>query len=466
MSTETERRQHGTGTIFQPAGRNTWKVQVRTRDGAGKSVRRTWSARTREEAEAILERETSKTPQQHAAELTAPQTVAQLLALYLDAKDPKNPKADREEVVLDHTWRDYESVASLQIVPRIGGTRLDALTVDVCKAFMKRVREEPSKKTGKPLSVLRARTVHRNLSAALTWGVKQGWLPGNPMLLVPVPSEANAQRDDGALVVHPVVEKALTRDQTDALLEWLERTYPDSSIPLRFDIALRLGHRQAETLGLTWERVDLDARRLVIAQQLLYMPYEHGCGERISRNRYPCGKVAGRCPQRVQDSGGYFIRQVTKTNRRRTNVLPADIVERLAALREVQLVENQALTRAQTRERKSALERVVYPVRYADLVFRRAYGKPFDLSQDWETWQKALDAIGVERRTLHAARHTAITHLVGSGAPLLTIQHLVGHSTPAMTSRYTSREQGQEEALAALEQYRQSGRRTAKDSQA
>jgi integrase len=47
----------------------------------------------------------------------------------------------------------------------------------------------------------------------------------------------------------------------------------------RWSVALSLGMRQGESLGLLWSDVDLDAGTLHVAEQLRRQVWRHGCGE-------------------------------------------------------------------------------------------------------------------------------------------------------------------------------------------
>ena len=61
----------------------------------------------------------------------------------------------------------------------------------------------------------------------------------------------------------------------------------------RWAIALVLGLRQGEVLGLRWKNIDLDQENLMVHRNRLRPEYEHGCTK-------PCGKKAGFCPNRVK----------------------------------------------------------------------------------------------------------------------------------------------------------------------
>lgn len=60
---------------------------------------------------------------------------------------------------------------------------------------------------------------------------------------------------------------------------------------VRWVVALALGLRQGEALGLKWENVDLEKGILRVRRNRLRPKYEHGCGG-------ACGRKAGYCPQR------------------------------------------------------------------------------------------------------------------------------------------------------------------------
>lgn len=61
----------------------------------------------------------------------------------------------------------------------------------------------------------------------------------------------------------------------------------------RWAIALALGLRQGEVLGLTWSDVDLDGGILRVRSTRHRPTYAHGCDG-------SGGKAAGWCPQRIQ----------------------------------------------------------------------------------------------------------------------------------------------------------------------
>ncbi len=56
---------------------------------------------------------------------------------------------------------------------------------------------------------------------------------------------------------------------------------------VRWVVALALGLRQGEALGLKWEHVDLNKGILRIRRNRLRPKYEHGCGNTCGRPTRP-----------------------------------------------------------------------------------------------------------------------------------------------------------------------------------
>src|SRR5437879_1608848 len=74
---------------------------------------------------------------------------------------------------------------------------------------------------------------------------------------------------------------------------------------VRFVLALAIGTRQGETIGLKWSRLKDDTRMLTIAKQLQRRTWEHGCsdphscGERYHKTepcKKGCRRHARKCP--------------------------------------------------------------------------------------------------------------------------------------------------------------------------
>jgi integrase len=158
-------------------------------------------------------------------------------------------------------------------------------------------------------------------------------------------------------------------------------------------VALALGLRQGEALGLRWNEVNLDEARLVIRVQLFHPPWHHGC---LSAEGLPtCKKDPGRCPARF---GGQPILVPVKSRAgRRTWSLPRPLVEQLRR----QLA-------------SQAAERLWAGGRWQDngLIFAREDGSPIRKETDSAKWHRILRLADVRQGRLHDARHTAATLLM------------------------------------------------------
>ena len=79
----------------------------------------------------------------------------------------------------------------------------------------------------------------------------------------------------------------------------------------RWSVALALGLRQGEALGLRWWHIDLDAGTIAVRWQLQHLRWQHGCADphACSKNRHSeecppgCTRHARACPRNEQAAG-------------------------------------------------------------------------------------------------------------------------------------------------------------------
>ncbi len=181
----------------------------------------------------------------------------------------------------------------------------------------------------------------------------------------------------------------------------------------RWAVALALGLRQGEALGLRWEDVDLDAGTLVVMRSRLRPKWRHGCAT-------PCGhKFGGHCPHRIP------LREETAATKsragRRGMGLPDPLVALLRRHRE-----------QQDHERAAACDLW----QESGYVFITETGRPLNPRTDYTEWKRLLDRAGVPERRLHDARHTAATVLLLLGVTERTVMSVMGWSSTAMAARY------------------------------
>lgn len=157
----------------------------------------------------------------------------------------------------------------------------------------------------------------------------------------------------------------------------------------RWSVALALGLRQGEALGLRWRDVDLGEGTLAIRHALQRQP--------------------GR---------GLIFTEPKSAAGRRALALPPPLLRALREHRD-----------AQNRERLAAgSEWQDY-----DLVFAQPSGQPIDPSADYAAWKGLLRAAGVRAARLHDARHTAATLLLTQGVPARVAMQILGHSQISLT---------------------------------
>ncbi|GAA0281139.1 site-specific integrase [Streptomyces polychromogenes] len=180
----------------------------------------------------------------------------------------------------------------------------------------------------------------------------------------------------------------------------------------RWAVALALGLRQGEVLGLEWDDVDLEGGFLLVRRSRHRPQYAHGCAE-------PCGrKAAGYCPQRRRTNPEL---STTKSRAGRRAVgLPDQLLDLLRNHLKGQEKERAAAKRWQENR----------------LVFPDEQGRSPSHRRDWAEWKDLLAEANVRDGRLHDARHTAATVLLILGVPERAVMGLMGWSTTAMAARY------------------------------
>lgn len=154
-----------------------------------------------------------------------------------------------------------------------------------------------------------------------------------------------------------------------------------------FTVALTLGLRQGEALGLTWADVDLEGGVLHVRHQL----------------------------QRVD---GVLQRVPLKTARsRRSIAMPVQIVTSLAEHRERQLAEGRALL----------------PTAY---VFTTPQGGPLEARTVLRWFADILKSAGLRHIRFHDLRHSAATLMLIQGVPARVVMDVLGHADMSMVTTY------------------------------
>ncbi len=169
---------------------------------------------------------------------------------------------------------------------------------------------------------------------------------------------------------------------TEEVAELLDAVRSDRLAAI-YQVALALGLRRGEVLGLRWDDVDLEGEALAVRQSL----------------------------QRV--SGSLELTELKTASSRRTIALPSIITEALRAHRMRHRVER---LRAGAAWRDSGL------------VFTTRQGGPIEPRNLTRHFHRLLDQAGLPRRRFHDLRHTCASLLLAQGVQARDIMETLGHS--------------------------------------
>jgi integrase len=275
--------------------------------------------------------------------------------------------------VRPRTKESYEGYCRLHLIPGLGSKHLSKLTAADVDRFLAERRDAGLA----PRTRHHLRSILRN---ALKKAVRDRLVTYN------VAAEATA-------VSVPKEEmKTLDSDQVRQLLAALD----GSELEAFFVLAVGLGAREGELLGLRWTDIDLERGVLHINRSLQWIHAKAGDRHRVAA----------------------LVEPKTRTSRRALQ-LSAPAIE---ALRE---------HRAHWRDKKLELgERYLNEW---DLVFVGALGEPLHPKAVWREWRRVLAAAQLPTIRPHDLRHTAGTLMRERDVDPLVIQQVLGHSNIATT---------------------------------
>jgi len=264
------------------------------------------------------------------------------------------------------TLQSYESKVRVRIVPLIGHHRLDRLQPEHVEAMFASLEADGLA----PATVLQCQRI---LSRALKVAVQRGKVARNVCTLVDAPTLSRTEVVPFTTTEARRVLDAATGERNAA----------------RWSVALALGLRQGEALGLRWSDLDLDTPALTVRRAL----------------------------QRQRGKGLVFVEPKSLAGRRAL-ALPAPMVDALRAHRTAQLE-----------------ERILAGSLWddGDLIFAQVNGRPIDPRADWSAWKALLVRAGVRDARLHDARHTAATLLLTQGVSARVAMQILGHSQISLT---------------------------------
>lgn len=281
-----------------------------------------------------------------------------------------------------HRW-----VIEQKIIPELGLVRLDALTAERIEQWVTDLGVSPSSQ----------RRYLAPMRAALEVAFRRGHITFNPASRIQLAPQGRAQTS------------SFSGADRDAILAQAK-----GQNAARWHIALKMGLRPGEALGLTWPDFDEETGRLTIRNQLL--------------------QVRG---------VGLILQPEPKTAAGERRVkLPRYLVEMLKAHRMEQLEQM-----SQLGDEWRGWEFNGEPVA---LIFAQPNGRPWGTTSDVRAWHKLLSAAGISDVRRYKARHTAATHMiVDSGGDVAVTAKMLGHADASFTYRtYVHPLEAREDALA------------------
>jgi integrase len=318
----------------------------------------------------------------------------------------------------------YRSSVYNHLIPGVGRHRIDKLQPEHLEALYRRM-EEPDYRPGeKRLRPGTVHLVHRTVRAALNEAVRRKHLVENPARIAKPP---RVEEDE----IVP-----FTRDEARRLIDAASTVRNGA----RYVVALSLGLRRGEALGLKWADLSIEwkhgcvknspCRRkltakecaartgsgtLTIRRTLQQRTWQHGCNPAGS-----CGhRLGAHCPDR--HSGGVVVSETKSRAGRRTVGVPHQVAEALDAHR-----------RRQQADRTHAANLW----EEGGWIFTNLVGRPVHPTEDHRAWKSLLRAADVRDARLHDARHTAATVLLVLKVPLPAVMELMGWSDPGIAKRY------------------------------
>lgn len=290
------------------------------------------------------------------------------------------------------TYQGYESVARVHLVPGLGRKKIRTLRAAEVRTWLARVASECQcckhgwdKERREPeccaageccqtlLSRRMVQSIHAVLRNALQNAVREELIVRNVAQLVQVPTPTY---DTG---------KGLSVAEARLLLHQSE----EDRLHALYVLALVMGMRRGELLGLRWAALDLDRETLMVERAL----------------------------QRVD--GALMLVQPKTLSSIRTVPLPPFVTKALVDHKE-----------------RQAQERAAAGIEWKEhgLVFTSRIGTPLEPDNLRRSWHPLRKRLGLDIR-FHDLRHSAVSLLLDLGAPPHIVRQIVGHSDIGVTMK-------------------------------
>ena len=361
MPRKNTRAASGSGSIRQRAD-GTWEARltVGTDPGTGKPIRKSVYGRSQAEARKRMTA-TQRAIDNGTYQAPDKTTVSQWLDTWMETFCAVKVKP--------LTFSSYAVAIKNHIKPSLGALRLQAVRgVHVQKLYNRMTADGLSAKTVKNVAAI----LHKAFSVA----VKQGLMQANPCDAAELPKAMHKE-------ITPL---------TDSEIPLFLKAIKGHPFEGAYALCLFAGLREGECLGLSWDQVNFEARRITISQQLQH---------------------------EKKRSAQYYIAPSTKSGKPRQIEPPEITFHYLRAER-----------KRQTENRLAAGPLWSNP---DNLVFTDELGRHLAISTFYKTFKRIVSSIGRPDARPHDLRHTAATVAIAAGADIKSVQDLLGHATASFT---------------------------------
>lgn len=361
MPRKNTRAASGSGSIRQRAD-GTWEARltVGTDPGTGKPIRKSVYGRSQAEARKRMTA-TQRAIDNGTYQAPDKTTVSQWLDTWMETFCAVKVKP--------LTFSSYAVAIKNHIKPSLGALRLQAVRgVHVQKLYNRMTADGLSAKTVKNVAAI----LHKAFSVA----VKQGLMQANPCDAAELPKAMHKE-------ITPL---------TDSEIPLFLKAIKGHPFEGAYALCLFAGLREGECLGLSWDQVNFEARRITISQQLQH---------------------------EKKRSAQYYIAPSTKSGKPRQIEPPEITFQYLRAER-----------KRQTENRLAAGPLWSNP---DNLVFTDELGRHLAISTFYKTFKRIVSSIGRPDARPHDLRHTAATVAIAAGADIKSVQDLLGHATASFT---------------------------------
>ena len=255
----------------------------------------------------------------------------------------------------------------------LGDIRLVDLTQEAIEDFYLFLYESGNYRTGEALSATSIQYIHTNLRSALAFGIENHYTKFNPAI--------------GATKFAKQIKqpRVCSNDEIDQLR--LNTIGTELELPVY--LALSLGLRRGEALGLKWEWIDFGAKTIRIEEQW------------------------------ALTASGYAFARLKTIHSRRT--LPMD--------------DAMLGTLLLAKDAQEAIK-LELGIHYADygLVCCQRDGTPLRPEYMSQAFFRFVDRLNIQPLRFHDLRHTFASRALSKGVPLLTVSRLLGHASISITA--------------------------------